>query len=106
MADETAPPKFPHHIDCFREHLAANVGWRPALPEDVLVEILTGADAEKEAALEQGRSRRRRLGDDGRMDTNRWTRNTGPYSKLACAGAIAPSTDHTNGLCPCASIQG
>ena len=90
MADEAAAPELPHYVNCFLEHLAANICRRPALPDDVLVEILTGADAEKEAALEQARSRRRRLGDDGRMDTDRWTRNARPNSKLACAGCNRP----------------
>jgi hypothetical protein len=42
----------------------------PAIAEDVLVERLTAADAEREATVEQHGRRRGRLGDDGRVDAH------------------------------------
>ena len=45
-------------------------GARPALAEDVLVQVLAGADAEEEAARHHRGDGRRRLGDDRRVDAD------------------------------------
>ena len=80
---------------------------RPALPEDVLVEVLAGADAEEEPAGHQGCGGRRRLGDDRRVDPDRRAGDAG--AELEPLGRLRrsrPSTPHTNGLLPCRSIHG
>ena len=60
------------------QHLLADLDRRPPLPEHVLVERLAGADAEEEAALEEQGRRRRRLGDDRRVDAQDRAGHAGP----------------------------
>jgi hypothetical protein len=62
-----------HDLYGLFEHLQAHVGGGPPVSEDVLVEVLTGADAEGEASPQHHRRRRRGLGYDGRMYTHRRT---------------------------------
>jgi hypothetical protein len=57
-----------HDADRFFEHLQSDGRWGPAPADDVLVERLTRADAEEEAAVEEQRRRRGRLRHDGGMD--------------------------------------
>src|SRR5204862_4064888 len=45
-----ALPEQAQHLDGLREALLADGGLRPAPADDVLIEVLAGADAEKEAA--------------------------------------------------------
>ena len=60
-----------HDLDRLLEHLQAHVGLGPVVAQDVLVERLAGADAEREAAVEQDGRRGRGLGDDRRVDAHR-----------------------------------
>ena len=54
-----AAPQQPDDLDCLLEHLEPHVRRRPTRADDVLVEVLAGADAEKEAS---GHQRGRRGG--------------------------------------------
>ena len=64
----SALPEQPDHLDRLLEHLATHVGGGPSLAGDVLVEILSGPEAEEKSALEELRRCGRRLGDDRRVD--------------------------------------
>src|SRR5215210_954993 len=55
-------PEEAHDLYGLFEHLQAHVGGRPAVPEDVLVEVLAGADAKGEASPQHDRRGRRGLG--------------------------------------------
>src|SRR5438477_2305023 len=55
------------HLDRLFEHLAACRERRPAAADHVLVQVLTGADAEEEAPVEHHRRCRRGLRDDRGM---------------------------------------
>ena len=90
MVNEAPAPKLPHYVNCLLQHPATNFRRRPPLSQDVLVQVLTRSDAKKEAALEEGRSRRGRLGHDCRMNANSWTGNARTDSKLACASCDRP----------------
>ena len=68
MAHDLAPPELADDLDGLLEHLGPDVPFRPALPEDVLVEVLAGPDAEEEPTGHQCRGGRGSVGDDGRMD--------------------------------------
>src|SRR5437763_16887625 len=41
-----------HHLDRLLEHLAARLEWRPAATDDMLVQVLPGADTQEESAIE------------------------------------------------------
>src|SRR2546423_34267 len=60
-------PAFPQpadDLDRLLEHLRSDVVLGPAVAEDVLVEVLAGADAQEEATRHQRSDRRRSLGND------------------------------------------
>ena len=71
----------------------------------MLVEGLTAAHAQPEAALQQDRAGGRRLGDDGGVDAH-VGQVTAVCTGSEVAWASAPITDQTKGLWPCASFQG
>src|SRR5215212_7272547 len=71
VADQPALPELAQHLDGLLQHLQAGVDPRPAVAEDVLVEVLAGADPEQEPALEHEGGGGRRLGQDGRVDPGR-----------------------------------
>src|SRR5215211_1312438 len=90
VALQAALPQQPDHLDRLLEHLLADVGLGPAVAEDVLVQVLAAAHAEEEAAGEHGRGGRGGLGDDRRMDSDRWARDAGPDPQpLGCLGDAA-----------------
>jgi hypothetical protein len=70
-----ALPQLPHQRDGFLEHLEPLVGRGPLRPEHVLVQVLTCADAQEEAAGHQARDRRRGVRDDRRVDANQRARD-------------------------------
>jgi hypothetical protein len=70
VQDELAGPERAHDRDGFLEHLEPHGRRRPAVGEDVLVQVLAGADPEEEAAVEHQRRRGRSLGHDRRVDAN------------------------------------
>src|SRR5205807_7318751 len=55
-------------FDRLLEHLAARLEWRPAATDDVLVQVLPGADTQEESAIEHHGCCRRSLSDDRRVD--------------------------------------
>ena len=57
-------------VDGLLEHLPADLRARPAVPEDVLVQRLAGADAEEEPAVEQQRRGRGGLREDRGVDAH------------------------------------
>src|SRR5438270_1136177 len=69
-ADIFALPEFTDHLDRLLQHLVPNMDRRPSLADDMLVEILSSAKAEHEAAIAHQRDRRRHLRHDGGMVTN------------------------------------
>ena len=71
VVDLLAAPQIADHLDSLLQHRQAQLDRRPAITEDVLVEGLTGTDAELEPTVEQHRAGRRRLGDDRRVDAHR-----------------------------------
>ena len=79
MAELRTLPEPAHDLDRLLEHLQPHVGLRPAVAEDVLVERLAAADAEREAALEQDGRRRGRLGDDRGVDPDGRARHRGRH---------------------------
>lgn len=52
VALRAAFPEEPHHLDRLFEHLQAHVGRGPAVAQDMLVQVLAGADAEVKPAFE------------------------------------------------------
>ncbi len=72
VADVVTGPERPDHLDRLLEHLETHVGFRPRVPEHVLVERLAGPHAQPEPPLaEQDGAGRGRLGDDRRVDSQR-----------------------------------
>ncbi len=63
-------PEKAHHLDGFLQHLQAHVGRGPAVAQDVLVQVLAGADAEVKASFEHHGGGRRGLGHDGGVDAH------------------------------------
>ncbi len=70
MVDGVAGPQLAHHVDGFLEHLPTDLRARPPLSGDVLVQRLTGADAEEEPAVEQQRRGGGGLREDRGMDAH------------------------------------
>src|SRR5581483_6071152 len=64
------------------EHLEALVGERPPVAQDVLVQVLAGADTEEEAALEHRRDGRGGLRDHGGMDPDQRAGDAGADADL------------------------
>ena len=81
-------------------------GQRPAVAEDVLVEILAAPDAEEEAAGHHRGDGGGSLSDDRRVEANVGHVTPVPTRIVSVACAIPPSIDQTNGLWPWGSIQG
>ena len=88
------------------EHLVAHADRRPALADDVLVEVLAGAEPEPEAVAGQDLHGRRLLRDDRRVVAQRRAGHVGhqPIRSVACAAA--PRIDQAYGEWPCSSSQG
>jgi hypothetical protein len=91
------PEQADDDLDGLLEHLQAQVGLRPAVAEDMHVERLARADAEREAALVHDAAGRGRLGDDRRVDAHGGHVTPVVTGRLV-ASASAPITDHTNAL--------
>jgi len=86
MGALAALPQQPDHLHRLLEHLEADVGAGPSIAEDMLVERLARAHAEPEAPRHHRGHRRRRLGDDRRMDADRRTRHRGVDTQVARLG--------------------
>src|SRR2546423_15433223 len=86
MAYRLAAPEEADDLDGFLEHLEPNIHLGPMVAEDVLVQVLPRADAQKEASGHHHGGRPRRLRDDGRMRPDQPTRRTpahpGPAGRL------------------------
>ena len=74
MADE---------VDRLGQHLLADRRPRPAVAEDVLVQVLAGSHAQEEAALEHLLGGRGGLGDYRRVDPDQGTGDAGADAKPA-----------------------
>ena len=81
-----------------RKHLSALSRWRPAIAEDVLVQVLSRAHAEEEAPGHERSSGRCSLRDDRRMDSDGGHVTPVPSLSSEVDAAIAPMTLQTNGL--------
>ena len=71
-----------HQVDRLFEHLATDLERWPAPPDDVLVQVLAGADAEEEAPVEHDVRGRRGLRDDRGMHADDRTGDPGPDGEL------------------------
>jgi hypothetical protein len=71
MRDEPAGEQLPDEAHRFLQHLDANAHRGPGIAQDVLVQVLTAAHAQEEAARHHVGHRRRRVGDEGGMDPER-----------------------------------
>src|SRR5687767_6345313 len=67
MRDRLSAPERTHYLDTFEEASVPLRLWRPSLPRDVLVERLTAAGRDPEAAREHLGEGRRRLRNDRRV---------------------------------------
>jgi len=77
VVDEATAEQLADDLDGFGEHLVPHVHRAPAPPDDVLVEVLAGAEAEREAALRQQTQRGGLLGHDRGMVTKRGAGHVG-----------------------------
>src|SRR5918992_2914610 len=87
-----ALPEEMNHLDRLLEHLEPHLPFGPAVPEDVLVQVLARADAEEKASGQHGGRRRRSLGDDRRMNADRGARHAG--SEAEALGGLRDTSDH------------
>ena len=88
-------------VDGLLEHLEPLLVARPAVAEDVLVQVLAGADAEEEPARHERGARRRSLRDDRGMDPDQRARDARcPPRASASPVRVAPIVLQTNGLSP------
>ena len=71
VARQLALPELADHLDRLLEALLALDHPGPAVAEDVLVEVLAAADAEREAARQEAGGGGGGLGDDRRVDPGR-----------------------------------
>src|SRR2546423_506828 len=74
-----------------RRALLSAGGPRPAPADDVLIEVLAGADTEKEAALHHRGGRGRGLRDDRRVDADGRARHAG--AELQLRGGLGHAAD-------------
>jgi hypothetical protein len=101
-----ALPEQPDEFDGLLQHRLPLPHRGPAIAEDVLVEPLTRADAEEEAALEHVGCGGGRLRDQRRVDADQWARDAGADRQPARLAGDAAEHRPDERLCPCASIQG
>jgi len=66
-----APPEEPDDLERLAEHLSSDAGRWPSPPDQVLVQLLAGPDAERETAAAQARDCRGGLRDDRRVVAER-----------------------------------
>jgi hypothetical protein len=85
-------PEQPDDGDGLLEALLPYLGLRPAGSEDVLVEVLARADAEKEAPFHHRRRGGGGVGDDGRMHAH--GRAGHPRPELEPLGGVRDGADH------------
>ncbi len=90
MSDALPRPGCPYDVDRLVEHFQADVGWRPAVTKDVLVERLTRTDSPGESIPEQNGGRRRGVGADQRVHPESWT--TYPDTYLNVVGGFCDGT--------------
>src|SRR3954465_13990983 len=83
MVTLVAPlPEQAHHRHRFLQHVLADIGLRPALTGDVLVEILATADTEEKSSRHHRRRGRRSLGNDRGVGAYGGTRHPGTELQL------------------------
>src|SRR6266498_692615 len=87
-----ALPEEAHDLDRLREHLDALVSSRPAVAEDVLVQVLAGAETEEEPPAHQAGACGCRVRDDRRMDSDHRTRHAG--SEAQAFRGLGDAADH------------
>ncbi len=92
VAAQLSFPKLADHFDRLFEATLALDHPRPVPAEDVLVEVLAGADTEREATRQQARSGGGSLGDDRRLDSDRRTGDTG--DQLDPLGSLGDRSQH------------
>ena len=85
----------------FDEHVLTGVHAGPPLTDDVLVQALSGSEAQHEPSLGQELEGRGLLRDDGGVVAHRRTRDVRhELDALRGACAIAPSSVHAYGAWP------
>jgi hypothetical protein len=93
-------PELPDQLDRFLEHLEPDARRRPAIPVNVLVQILTRPDSQEEPALEHRPDGRRSLSDDRRMHTDQRARDTGADAHSLCRDCDAAEHAPDEGTLP------
>src|SRR5258706_6902763 len=78
VAPAAAPPEEPQDLDRLAEHLPAHLDGRPVPPQNMLVQIFPGAEAEKKTVRHHEGARGRGLGDDRRVGAQGGTGDAGP----------------------------
>jgi len=91
MADLLPAPQQADDFDGFLQHLQPHVCRRPMVAKDVLIQVLAGADAQLEAAVQEQRRRGGGLGGHDRMDARGRTRHCGRHPE---AGRGCDAADH------------
>src|ERR1041384_6349375 len=95
----TAAPQQPDHIDRFAQHFEPDVGRRPSVSRDVLVQILARTHAKHESSGHNRRHSCCRLRNDHRMNSKGRARDTGADSKTLCGmGYCANDAPHKRTL--------
>jgi len=83
-------------VDGLAEHLVPHVGRRPALADDVLVEVLSGAEPQGEAPVREQADRGRFLRDHGRVVAHDRTRDV--CHQLHAFGHLRDRAQHAPGV--------
>ena len=84
VADLVAAVQQPDHLDGLLQHLQAHAGRRPRVAQDVLVERLAAADAQREPAVELDGRRGR-----GLREIAGWIRTVGQVTAVVTGSDVA-----------------
>src|SRR5579875_747671 len=98
VAEPLSAPQAPHDLHRLGQHLLALGGRGPAVAQDVLVQGLAAAHAQREAALQHERGRGCRLGHHGGMDAHRGARHGGGDVEPGSGGDATDHRPHEGGL--------
>jgi hypothetical protein len=97
VSDHAAGEQLVDDLDGLEQHREPDADLRPLAADDVLVERLTGTEAEPEPARVHGAQRRGGMGDHRGVVAEPGTRHRGPEGRLVRVPS-APMNDHANAL--------
>jgi hypothetical protein len=95
VADVAALPEVADDVDRLFEHHVADVCWWPAFANDVLIQVLAGAEAERESVVAHQPDGGRHLRHDRRVIADDWTGDHG--HELHAAGLTRHGPKHAPG---------